>query len=213
MSQAVADNWGTLIHANGDAGLDMALDALASVYPAGSGFRNRIEHCTVTRIDQYDRMQKLGVTPTFLTNHIAIWGDAFREHIIGPARADRLDAAGDALKRGMIFSFHCDYATSLPAPLQYMQTAVTRLTNTGVQLGADLAIDATEALKAVTIYPARQLGIDATIGTITAGKRANFVQLAADPTTVASGDIASIPILATYLRGHLKPVSNARSSA
>lgn len=209
LTQARNDNWGSLIHANGDAAVAMALDAIEHAYGARSGFRNRLEHCTLASPEQYDRMAVLGVTPTYLTNHIAIWGDTFNEHILGNPRASRLDAARDARDRDLIFSFHCDYATSMPGPLTYMQTAVTRRTAKHVQLGPDLTIEPLEALKAVTIYPARQLGLDATIGTITAGKRANFVELANDPTTVAPDQIALIPILRTYLRGRAIAIGSA----
>lgn len=204
--QAKADNWGVLIHANGDKALDIALTAIENAYGAKSPFRNRIEHCTVARADQYDTMARLGVTPSYLNNHIAIWGDAFYEHILGSDRADRLDAAGEALSRQMIFSFHCDYATSKPCPLRYMQTAVTRQTASGRVLGGKYSIPALEALKAVTIYPAMQLGIDDRIGTIQAGKDADFVHLAQDPTAVPPQTIANIRVLGTWLKGRPLPI-------
>jgi predicted amidohydrolase YtcJ len=214
LGQARADNWSALVHANGDAAVGMTLTALAAVYGAtGGGFRNRIEHCTVTTSDQYDTMKKQNVTPSYLNNHVYIWGDTFNDHILGNARASRLDAAGDAVSKGMIFSFHCDYATSMPEPLRYMQTAVTRQTSSGTVLGIKYAITQLEALKAVTIYPAIQLGIDASVGTITAGKLANFVNLAADPLTVEATTIAKIPVLRTYLRGREIPASASTQAA
>ncbi len=105
----------------------------------------------------------------------------------------------------MIFSFHCDYSVSMPNPLQYMQTAVTRRTSSGRVLGGDQTITALEALKAVTIYPAMQLGVADRIGTIAAGKDADFVQLASDPTSVPTDRIASIAVLGTWLKG--RPIS------
>jgi predicted amidohydrolase YtcJ len=206
LGQAKAQNWGALVHVNGDAALDLALDALESVYGPDSGFKNRIEHCTVTRPEQYDAMQALGLNPTYLINHINIWGDTFNENILGNARASRLDAAAEALARGMAISFHCDYSVSFPDPLQYMQTAVTRQTSTGTVLGAELAISAIEALKAMTIYPAMQLGLDDTVGTIEVGRLANLVQLGQDPTTVAPTSIAAVPVQATWLHGRHIPV-------
>lgn len=206
VNQAKADNWGVLIHGNGDAGIDIALTAIQNAYGAKSAFRNRIEHCTVARDDQYDTMQNLGVSPTYLNNHIAIWGDTFYNYILGADRANALDAAGSALSRQMIFSFHCDYATSTPNPLRYMQTAVLRQTASGRTLGSEYAIPAMEALKGVTIYPAMQLGIADRIGTIEAGKDADFVELAQDPTTVPPDTIASIAVLGTWLKGRSIPI-------
>jgi predicted amidohydrolase YtcJ len=208
LQQAQAQNWSTLLHANGDAAVAMALTAFQAAYGSKpTAFRNRIEHCTVTTEAQYDTMQSLGVTPTYLNNHIYIWGDTFNDNILGNERASRLDAAGDAVARNMIFSFHCDYLTSMPGPLRYMQTAVTRTTSGGTVLGSQYAITALEALQGVTIYPAMQLGISSSVGTITKGKLANFVQLAANPLTAAPAAIASIQIQGTWLRGNWMPIS------
>ena len=87
-----------------------------------------------------------------------------------------------------------------------MQTAVTRMTDMGTVLGMNEAVPAMEALKAVTIYPAMQLGLGGTIGSIEPGKMADFVELAADPTQVGANSIASIPIYATWRNGTRIPV-------
>jgi predicted amidohydrolase YtcJ len=207
VGQAAADNWSVLVHCNGDAGLDAGIAAIQSAYGNGpTAFRNRIEHCTVTTPDQYTTMQQLGLTPSYLNNHIAIWGDAFNEYILGNDRASRLDATGDALAAGMIFSFHCDYATSEPAPLTYMQTAIVRKTPSGVVLGPDQSIGALDALMAVTIWPAKQLGLDANIGTITVGKDADLVWLEEDPFVVNPATIGEIGIVETMLKGQRIPI-------
>ncbi|HEY1656301.1 MAG TPA: amidohydrolase [Candidatus Tumulicola sp.] len=201
--------WSMLLHTNGDAAIDRCLDAVRAVFggPVGESFRVRFEHCTVTRPEQFAAMKALGVTPTFLNNHTYIWGNAFRDRILGPARAARLDAAGDCVRAGIRFSFHCDWGVSLPQPLRYMQTAVTRRTKEGDILGADLAITPLEALKACTIYPAVQLGFDHRIGSIESGKDADFVELADDPLKVASERIASIPVRATWRLGRRLPAT------
>lgn len=207
IGQARADNWSVLIHANGDAGLDQALNAIREVYHDAPGFRKRIEHCTVTKPEQYLIMRELGVTPSYLTNHIAIWGDTFADHVLGEERAQRLDAAGDAVAHGLIFSMHCDYGTSSPDPLRYVQTAVTRQTASGRVLGPELVVTAIEALKGVTIYPAMQLGLAERIGTIAKGKDADFVHLAQDPTRVPGDAIAAIAIRGTWLKGRAIPAA------
>ncbi|MGD1067145.1 MAG: amidohydrolase family protein [Vulcanimicrobiaceae bacterium] len=215
LAAASADNWSVLVHCNGDAAVGYALDALSSAYgnpPATidygvNWYRNRIEHCTVTDPSQYAQMAQLGLTPTYLTNHIAIWGDTFNEYILGSPRAQQLDAAGQAVASGMIFSFHCDYATSPPNPLQYMQTAITRQTNTGTVLGPQYAVTPQQALNAVTIYPAMQLGIADTVGSIAVGKYANLTVLGGNPLTVDPTTIVDIPVLGTFLEGTWNPVS------
>jgi hypothetical protein len=202
--------WSVLMHSNGDDAIDQAAEVIRSVFGAGGlsdSFRVRFEHCTYTRPDQIDTMQTLGVTPTFLNNHTYIWGDAFADRIIGAARAQRLDAAGDCARRKMVFSFHCDYGVSPCRPLRYMQTAVTRRTREGTLLGPDQAITSLEALKGCTIYPAMQLGFDHRIGTIEPGKDADFTELASDPTKVAPSRIAGIRVNATWRLGNRIPVA------
>ncbi|MBV8580611.1 MAG: amidohydrolase family protein, partial [Candidatus Eremiobacteraeota bacterium] len=214
IGQAQADNWSMLIHCNGDAGLNMALSAVQTVYGnAPTAFRNRIEHCTVTDPSQYATMAQLGLTPSYLNNHIAIWGDAFNEYILGNPRASRLDATADASSNGMIFSFHCDYATSEPAPLTYMQTAVLRETPSGVVLGQDQTITADVALQAVTTWPAIQLGLGDSIGLIQIGYDADLAWLADDPLTVASSAIGSIPVVETMLKGTRLTIASGEAAA
>ncbi len=59
-----AQGWPVSIHCNGDETLDIALDAIEAAYGAypDTGV-NRIEHCTITRPEQIERMAKLGVQP------------------------------------------------------------------------------------------------------------------------------------------------------
>lgn len=216
LKQAKAANWSVLLHANGDEAIGLALTALQEVYGADSpSFRNRIEHCSLATPDQYETMAQLGVTPTYLNNHIYVWGDTFYDNILGSDRADRLDATADAALNKLIFSFHCDYSVSMPDPLRYMQTAVMRQTK-GTQrvLGPAQRITPMEALKAVTIYPARQLGVADRIGTIAVGKDADFVQLECNPLEVAGDAIASIAVRATWLKGrHIAAASPAGAAA
>ena len=59
---------------------------------------------------------------------------------------------------------------------------MTRVTRQGHQLGSDaLRITADQALQAHTLNGARALGREAELGSISVGKRADFVILGADP--------------------------------
>lgn len=203
LTLAFDHQWSVLMHTNGDEAIDVALEAVREAYgpKVPDGYRVRFEHLTISRSDQLDAMKSMGITPTFLNNHTYIWGDAFAQRIIGPARAARLDAAGDCARRDMPFSFHCDYGVSQPEPLRYMQTAVTRRTRQGTLIGPDQAITPLEALKGCTIYPAMQLGFSDRIGSIEAGKDADFVELAHDPLATPHENIAGIPVRATWRQG------------
>jgi predicted amidohydrolase YtcJ len=58
---------------------------------------------------------------------------------------------------------------------------VNRLTSSGRLLGAAQRLSVAEALRAITLGAAYTLGLDQEIGSIEAGKRADFAVLEADP--------------------------------
>jgi imidazolonepropionase-like amidohydrolase len=66
-----------------------------------------------------------------------------------------------------------------------------------LQLLVDAGLTAAEALAAATVSPARYLGLDDELGTITAGKRADLILLYADPLA----DIANISRITAVILG------------
>ena len=80
------------IHANGDAAVDVALNAIESAQErvgveAARGIRPQIIHAQVTWPDQLVRMAELGASPTFFTTHVYYWGDLHYERTVGPETA------------------------------------------------------------------------------------------------------------------------------
>jgi predicted amidohydrolase YtcJ len=207
---AKTNGWSSAIHANGDAGIDLALATLSSVYGStpAVGFRNRIEHCTVTRPEQWDTLQKMDLAVSFTEGHIYDWGEPFAQRILGQARAAGIDNAAEAIRRNMVWTMNSDYATTDIHPLRYIQTAVTRMPIGATSpLGPDLRVTAEQALRAMTINGAIACQLDDRIGSIELGKDADLVELGADPMTVDPTTIASIPVAATWSRGTRFPQS------
>jgi predicted amidohydrolase YtcJ len=201
---AKKNGWSTAIHANGDAGVDLALQTLSAVYgPNGAaGFRNRIEHCTVTRPEQWDTLQRMRLAVSFTEGHIYEWGEPFATRILGQARSSTIDNAPQAIARDMVWTMNSDYATTAIEPLRYIQTAVTRMPLGATSpLGPQLRVTVEQALRAMTINGAIACQLEDRIGSIEIGKEADLVELGADPVTVSPSTIASIPINATWSRG------------
>ncbi|MER5837720.1 amidohydrolase family protein [Streptomyces sp. NPDC002130] len=97
-----------------------------------------------------------------------------------------------------------DAPVAEPKPLEAIQAAVTRVTRQGHQLGSDaLRITADQALQAHTLNGARALGREAELGSISVGKRADFVILGADPLEVPADAIAQIEVRETWIDGEL----------
>lgn len=204
VGQAITAGWSVAIHANGDAGIEQALQAFEK-YKAQSDAKklvNRIEHFTVTEPEQVQRLHNLGMSPTFTIGHVYYWGKVFRDTILGPDRAARIDSTGDCVKIGMIFSLHSDSFTTPVAPLQYVQTAVTRAMRDGGEvLGPEQKISLDEALRSITIYPSQQVQMDDIVGSLEVGKYADLVILEKSPYLVEENEIAAIPVVSTYLQG------------
>jgi predicted amidohydrolase YtcJ len=196
--------WPVSIHCNGDAALDLALDAIESAYgptPPSSGI-NRIEHCAVTRPEQLQRMKKLGVQPSHLMNNVYYYGAAYRDDIFGPERAFRFNPAGEFLSLGVPFSIHSDCPCSPVSPLREIGTAVTRRCSIdGSTIGADQSVPIEAALKGMTVVAAAQCGFGDKLGSLEAGKYADLTILEDDPRAVDPEKLGEIGISETWVNG------------
>ncbi|HAM43671.1 MAG TPA: amidohydrolase [Propionibacteriaceae bacterium] len=204
MRRAHSLGWPIMVHANGDGEIDQALAAYRAVLDGSSGLqlRHRIEHCSFTHPEQLDQMAELGVSPSFLMNHIYFWGDAFVENIMGPDKTALLDPFASARARGLRVSMHSDYTVTDFLPFREIQTAVTRRTRgSGQVINAAERVSASEALRAKTIDAAWQTHSDDVAGTIEVGKFADLVHLDVDPLAVASDAIAQTSVLQTFVAG------------
>ena len=194
------------VHCNGDYAVDIALDAIESAYAGSTDFGvNRIEHSTMARPDQIVRMKTLNVQPSFLMNHVRFYGAAYRDQIFGPERAAFMDPAGACVKAGLPFTMHTDAPCSPPGPLALISTAVTRrciIDNSVV--GPDQAVSLDDAIRAVTIDAARQLGQSDRLGSLEKGKEADFTILESDPYKVSPDAIADIVVSETWVAGERK---------
>lgn len=106
-------------------------------------------------------------------------------------------------------SIHSD-SPIVAGPLHVAWCAVSRQTATGQTLGAQERISIEqEALEAITITAAWQLGMDDEIGSIAAGKRADFVVLDRDPLGPAAEDLRTVVVVGTVLGGQYSPACSA----
>lgn len=195
-----------LIHCNGDLAIDNALDAIEAAYQGSTALGiNRIEHSTMARADQIQRMKKLGVQPSFFMNHLRLYGAAFRDDIFGPERANNVDPTGWCAKSGVPFSFHTDSPCSPLGALTLAETAVTRrcVIDNSI-LGKDQAVSVDHALRAITIDAAKQCGMGDRIGSLEKGKEADLVILEDNPYKVDPETISKIKISETWVGGQKK---------
>mgnify|MGYP001102545952 FL=1 len=204
-TKAKGAGWTILVHSQGDAAVDQILDAIEAVYGAdpASGL-NRVEHATMARADQIERMKRLGCEPSFMTDFIHLYGADYRDKLFGPERAAFMVPVGAAAKAGIGYSLHTDNpAAGLPLnPMRLVETAVTRRCMTdGSVIGPDLAVTVDQALRGITLYAARQLGMGDRIGSLEVGKEADFTLLESDPYATDPGQLSAIKVSETWVEG------------
>jgi predicted amidohydrolase YtcJ len=197
-------SWPVSIHCNGDASLEMALDAIEAAYgsaPAPSGI-NRIEHCTQARPEQIARMKKLGVQPSHLMNNVYYYGAAYRDEIFGAERAARFNPTGDFLASGVPFSIHSDSPCSPVAPLREIGTAVARVCAIdGSVVGPDQRVPIEAALMGMTVVAAAQCGMGNKLGSLEAGKYADLTILEDDPRETDPTKLGDVKVSQTWVNG------------
>lgn len=189
------------VHCNGDAALDMVMDAFAGAPHANRNARNLIIHCQTAREDQLDRMKEMGLMPSFFPAHIYVWGDNHVRTFLGEERGSRIDPVGSAVKRQMCYSLHNDAPVTEADPLALIWNCVTRTTQKGAVIAPEQRISVYDALKGVTCNAAFQYGMEKWLGSLTPGKRADFVVLDQDILNIPAEAIRDISIQSVWIDG------------
>ena len=191
------------MHCNGNRTKDLAIETVEAVLKEipWLDHRHTITHAQLTTQAQLKKMARLGLCANFFANHLWYWGDQHYEQTVGPERANSLEPCASALREGVPFSIHSDANVTPLGHLHTMWCAVNRITPKGRVLGETEKISAYEALRAVTISGAYQLHMDHEIGSLEAGKRADFAILGEDPLAVDPMSIKDIPVWGTVLGG------------
>ena len=188
-------------HANGDAAIDMIIDALrAAGVTAADGRRDVVIHSQFVRSDQLDAYAELGMTPSFFTGHTFFWGDVHVENT-GPERAAFISPMAAAYERGLRCSNHSDFSVTPIDPFLMMQTAILRRSRSGVVLGPDQRVDALTALRSLTIDAAWQIFEEDTKGSIAPGKLADLVIVDRNPLEVDPEEMLELQVIETFKEG------------
>jgi len=192
-------------HVNGDQSVDLLLDTVDAALSDHSWLdhRHTAQHTQLTTPAQYRRMAALGMSANIFSNHIYYWGDQHRSITVGPDRAARMDACATADREGVRYSIHSDASVTPLGSLHTVWCAVNRVTASGDVLGPHERVTVDRALRAVTVDAAHQLRLDHELGTIQAGKLADFVALSDDPGDVDPMTIKDIAVHGTVVGGEI----------
>jgi predicted amidohydrolase YtcJ len=199
----------TLVHANGDAAIDMVLEGVAQFAKDRElpDHRTVIIHAQLMRRDQLDTTKALGMLPSYYSAHPFFWGDWHRKSF-GEERAAYISPAGDTARMGIPFTIHNDSPIVPPDIMRLIWIAVNRKTRSDFVLGPEQRLTPMQAIHATTLGAAYQYFEEDHKGSLEVGKLADIVVLSADPTTLARAKLLELEVEATYSHGRqvfLKP--------
>lgn len=188
------------IHAIGDAGVTLALDAIEQ---AGAPANCVIAHTELVRAGEFARFAELGV----IANFEPFWAQRNSMLLscapqLGNERLDRMYQMRTAKQAGVTLSFGSDWPVSSFDPLEGIQVAVMR-SPIGSQEPSwvpEQALTSREAFEVYSAGTATQMG-DSNAGSLSAGQRADFVVLNRDPFESPLNELAAIEVMATYSFG------------
>ena len=193
-------------HANGDRTVDMTLDTLAALQEEHPRFDHRftIEHYCISTPAQAKRLAALGGLASVNIYFVHFRAQLHADHGFGPDRSEATARLGSLERAGATFALHSDFnlvVTPL-SPLLAVWCAVNRVGADGETVmapGERISVD--RALRAVTIDAAHVLARDDRLGSIEAGKLADFTVLDDDPYEVDPMALRDIGVADTVLAG------------
>jgi len=191
------------IHAQGEPAIEMALNAIEAAQMAAPnpGLHHRLEHLALITPAQIERATELGVSLGFFVDHVGFYGHILPD-LVGDERTARYMPVGQAMASGAVTTLHGDHPASPVDPMRTLATAIERRARTGgAIIAADQAITTRQALQAMTINAARQLGLEGEIGSIEVGKRADFTWLDRDPRDLPPQEIRALQVRGTWIAG------------
>jgi len=192
------------IHAIGDRGNRMSLDAFEMAQGDGaSPLRNRVEHAQIIALDDIPRFTRLGVIASMQPTH-ATSDMNMAEDRLGPERIKGGYAWRRLLDSGAIIASGSDFPVELANPFHGLYAAVTRQDRRGLPAGgwyADQALTRAEALHSFTLAAAFAAHQETRLGSLEAGKWADFIIIDRDYFAIPASEIDDIKVVETWVAG------------
>lgn len=199
-------------HAIGDRAIDLVVDSYADALRVNPrhGLRHAIIHANVPTDHAIDVMAALqraydaGYPEPSAT--FTWWiGDTYAGNF--GSRSRRLNPFATFQRRGILWANGSDYSVT-PFPARYgIWAAVARQPALSVYgddpFGRDESVDVRTALRAVTIWAARQMFLETKIGSIEAGKYADLAVWDRNPYKVSTSDLKEMQCQLTLFSGKI----------
>ncbi|MFZ6733794.1 amidohydrolase [Undibacterium sp. Ji42W] len=203
IEKAASKGYQVNVHAIGDAGNRQILDGFARLPASSANLRHRIEHAQVVALDDIPRFKQLSILPSMQPTH-ATSDMNMAEDRVGAERIKGAYAWRSFLQQGSRIACGSDFPIESPNPFWGVHAAVTRQDMTGKPAQgwyANQAMTVQEALRCFTLDAAYAAHQENALGTLEAGKWADFILIDQDMLNMPATDIYRIKVLQTWVAG------------
>jgi predicted amidohydrolase YtcJ len=205
ITKALKKGYQVNVHAIGDAGNKQILDTFAKEIPAlhADDRRNRIEHAQVVTLSDIPRFKSIGIIPSMQPTH-ATSDKNMAETRIGADRMKGAYAWRTFLQQGSRIACGSDFPVEAPNPFFGIHAAVTRQDKDGQPIAGwypEQEMSLKEAFRCFTLDAAYAGHQEKTLGSLEAGKYADFIVIDRDMFKISPYDIYKIGVLETWVAG------------
>jgi len=192
-------------HAIGDSGNRIMLITYARYLKGPNDPRWRVEHAQIVDPEDLSYFKEYSIIPSIQTTHCTsdmYWAG----ERLGEERVKTAYAYHDLLQQNGWLINGTDFPVEGIEPLRTFYAAVARKDPEGWPEGGfqpENALSREEALRSVTIWPAKGSFEEDFKGSIESGKAADFLLLEKDIMQIAEEEIPLVQIIATYLDGKI----------
>jgi predicted amidohydrolase YtcJ len=205
ITKALKKGYQVNVHAIGDAGNKQILDTFAKEIAANHATdrRNRIEHAQVVTLNDIPRFKSIGIIPSMQPTH-ATSDKNMAESRIGVDRMKGAYAWRTFLQQGSRIACGSDFPVEAPNPFFGIHAAVTRQDKDGQPIAGwypEQEMSLKEAFRCFTLDAAYAGHQEKTLGSLEAGKYADFIVIDRDMFKISPYDIYKIGVLETWVAG------------
>jgi len=205
MTKAMRRGYQVNVHAIGDAGNKQILDIYQKEVSAtkSAAQRHRIEHAQVVQPGDIPRFKSIGIIPSMQPTH-ATSDKNMAETRVGPERIKGAYAWRTFLHQGSRIACGSDFPVEAPNPFFGLHAAVTRQDAQGQPVAGwypNQAMSLKEAFRCFTLDAAYAGHREDSLGSLEAGKLADFIVIDQDLFKMPTYDIHKTGVLETWVAG------------